>query len=194
MRWSRAIRSAEGRGIQFLEEVWCFHREDGCTHKDTIHHSKLHKWDHLLITCLADHLQHLILFKKVDVWKMLADNPNSKASHGVPDLITACIVISSLWQWVDFHMSGCMYTYLLDFSMFMQKVYETSPVRVQKVEETGRYTVSNIRYVDDSAILCCSFRCNALNTVVLNQVRKWDHPKMEQIWKIWRLCHLTEAG
>lgn len=180
MRRSRAIRSAKGRRIRFLEEVWCFPREGQCICKQTIHHSELHKWDHLWITCLADHLQHVILFKKADVWKMLADNPNSKASHGVPALITTCIALSSLWQWVDFHMSGCILI-CWTFQCVCRKYYKTSPARIQKVKEMGRYTVSNIRYVDDSAILCYSFRCNALNTVVLNQVRKWYHPKMEQI-------------
>lgn len=78
------------------------------THKQNIHHTKVYKWDQLLTTCLADNLQHLIPFKKVDIWQMLADNPNSKASHGVPALITTCTVVSSLWQWVDFHISSCI--------------------------------------------------------------------------------------
>lgn len=168
------------KGDTVSGRVWCFPGEDQCTCKQTIYHSKLHKWDHLLITCLADHLQHLILFKKVNVWKTMADNPNSKASHGVPALITTCIVISSLWQQVDFHLSGCTLV-CWTFRCVCRKYYETSLVRIQKAEETGRYTVSNIRCVDDSAIICYGFRCNALNTVVLNQVRKRDHPKMEQI-------------
>lgn len=126
-------------------EPSALHEEGGCivlgvfpekTCKQNIHHTKLYKWDHLLTTCLADNL-HLILFKKVDIWQMVADNTNSKVSRGVPALITTCIVVSSLWQQVDFHISSCILI-CWTFQIICRKYYEKSPVRTQKVEETGR--------------------------------------------------------
>lgn len=44
-----------------------------------------------------------------------------------------------------------------------------NPMEIKKVEETSGYTLSNISYVDDSAILSYSFQYDVLNTVVLNQ-------------------------
>lgn len=101
---------------------------------------------------------------------MLADSPTSKASQGVPALITIYTVISSLWQSVNFHISGCILICRTFQCVWRNKTCETSPVRIQKEEEMDIYTVSNIRCVD--AILCYGFGCNAQNTVVLNQVRK----------------------
>lgn len=42
-------------------------------------------------------------------------------------------------------------------------------MEIKKVEETNGYTLSNISYVDDSAILSYCFQYDALNTIVLNQ-------------------------
>lgn len=127
-------------------EPLALQKERGCisfgvfpekTCKQDIHHTKLYKCDHLLTTCLADNLQHLIFFRKVDIWQMQADNPNSKASYGFPALITTCIVVSSLWQWVDFHVSSCILI-CWTFQIICRKYYDESPVRIRKVEETGR--------------------------------------------------------